>query len=54
MSQGGALLVRAVYLPTIGVIRRSGIIGPGRTEDLYLWVQEHHYYCRRSRATRYR
>jgi hypothetical protein len=38
-----------VYLPTIGVIRRSGIMSrfPGRTEgDLYLWVQEHHYYLR--------
>jgi len=38
-----------VYLPTVEVIRRSGILErfPGRTEsDLYLWVIEHHYYLR--------
>ncbi|NPV09875.1 MAG: hypothetical protein HPY83_18180 [Anaerolineae bacterium] len=38
-----------VYLPTVEVIRRTNIMSrfPGRTEgDLYLWVQEHHYYLR--------
>lgn len=38
-----------VYLPTVEVIRRAGILErfPGRTEgDLYIWVLEHHYYLR--------
>ena len=38
-----------VYLPTVEVIRKTGILQrfPGRTEgDLYIWVLEHHYYLR--------
>ena len=40
---------KLVYLPTVQIIRRSGILSrfPGRTEgDLYIWVLEHQYYLR--------
>ena len=42
-----------VYLPLVKVIRRTGALRefPHRTEaDLYLWIQEHHWYLHESGA----